>query len=41
MLLKIINIYVIFTQKKTIYTNIGNDWRNYLLENLLGNKKII
>ena len=27
--------------KKTIYTNIGNDWRNYLLENLLGNKKII
>ena len=27
--------------KKTMYTNIGNDWRNYLLENLLGNEKII
>ena len=27
--------------KKTIYTNIGNEWRNYLLENLLGNEKII
>ena len=27
--------------KKTIYTNIGDEWRNYLLENLLGNKKII
>ena len=27
--------------KKTIYTNIGNDWRKYLIENLLGNKKII
>ena len=27
--------------KKTMYTNIGNDWRNYLLENLLGNQKII
>ena len=27
--------------KKTIYTNIGNEWRNYLLGNLLGNNKII
>ena len=27
--------------KKTMYTNIGDDWRNYLLENLLGNEKII
>ena len=27
--------------KKTLYTNIGNDWRNYLYENLLGNEKII
>ena len=27
--------------KITMYINMGYDWRNYLLENLLGNEKII
>ena len=39
--IKNIDIIVIYTQKKSIYSKFKDEWRNYLLNNLLGNSNII